>query len=242
MAGSTAQRVTADRRPRHALTAALLAADAAGGGTVCLPAGTYAISAPLGRHDPPLSRVHLTGVGDRGPFCIRPFAAVAGSWFMFIENLMIDAGARRTRPGGRSGQSYLRHRWVLQLGRLRDLAGTRPARTAQLDRRQLRRTVQGHRAPVSIRPTGSTTPGSSTTTSAPPARTCRWRADRSGSWPTTSTGRHGTTSEMRGNRLLTIVGNICEGARREAIIYTMPAWLDATVQVQIVGNKHQQWR
>ena len=43
--------------------------------------------------------------------------------------------------------------------------------------------------------------------------------------------------ELRGNKSLTIIGNICEGARREAIIYTMPSWLESdSPQVQIVGN------
>ena len=43
--------------------------------------------------------------------------------------------------------------------------------------------------------------------------------------------------ELRGNKNLTIVGNICEGSRREAIIYTMPPWLDSDApHVQIVGN------
>ncbi len=43
--------------------------------------------------------------------------------------------------------------------------------------------------------------------------------------------------ELRGNKNLTIIGNICEGSRREAIIYTMPPWLDSDApHVQIVGN------
>ncbi|HTY28253.1 MAG TPA: hypothetical protein VMD51_08930, partial [Mycobacterium sp.] len=43
--------------------------------------------------------------------------------------------------------------------------------------------------------------------------------------------------ELRGNKNVTIVGNICEGSRREAIIYTMPPWLDADApHVQIVAN------
>lgn len=43
--------------------------------------------------------------------------------------------------------------------------------------------------------------------------------------------------ELRGNKQLTIIGNICEGARREAIVFTMPSWLESDdEQVAIVGN------
>lgn len=43
--------------------------------------------------------------------------------------------------------------------------------------------------------------------------------------------------ELRGNKQLTIIGNICEGARREAIVFTMPSWQDSgDEQVAIVGN------
>lgn len=43
--------------------------------------------------------------------------------------------------------------------------------------------------------------------------------------------------ELRGNKRITIEGNILEGAQREAIIYNMPPWLSSdTPQIQIVGN------
>lgn len=43
--------------------------------------------------------------------------------------------------------------------------------------------------------------------------------------------------ELRGNKRITIADNICEGAGLEAIIYTMPPWLDSDApQIQITTN------
>lgn len=221
-----------------ALTAALLAADAAGGGTVCLPAGTYSISAPLGRHDPPLSRVHLTGVGDRAARVLAsgPFAPVAGSWFMSrIENLMIDAGTH----GGPGlvvdlDKSYLRHCWVLNWAGFG--ISLNPAREGllnwiddnfveQCEGTGIHTTYRFYDSWIVNNNVGSTGPNLSVESG--PVRILANHFD--------GAPRHNI--EMRGNRLLTIVGNICEGARREAIVYTMPDWLDTdSPQVQIVGN------
>lgn len=42
---------------------------------------------------------------------------------------------------------------------------------------------------------------------------------------------------LRGNKRVTITDNICEGARREAIVYEMPSWLtEDNAQVVIYGN------
>ncbi|QOP65339.1 glycoside hydrolase [Gordonia phage Diabla] len=43
--------------------------------------------------------------------------------------------------------------------------------------------------------------------------------------------------DLRGNKRITIIGNICEGSREEALRYSMPPWLtEDSPQVQIVAN------
>ena len=220
---------------------ALRAADAAGGGTVCLPAGTYAVSAPLGRDDPPLSRVQLTGVGDRAAriLALGSFAPITGSWFMSrIENLMIDAGGH----GGPGlvvdlDKSYLRHCWVRGwAGSGISLNPTREGLLNWVDDTFVEQdegpggigiytTHRFYDSWIVNNNVGSTGPNLSVESG--PVRILANHFD--------GAPRHNI--EMRGNRLLTIVGNICEGARREAIVYTMPDWLDTdSPQVQIVGN------
>ncbi len=221
-----------------AIMAALDAADAAGGGTVFLPVGTYAVSAPVGRDDPPLSRVCLLGDGDRASrlLATAAFAPVAGSWFMSrIENLMIDAGGH----GGPGlvidlDKSYIRHCWV------RNWAGygisLNPTREGLLnwiddtfveqhEGTGIHTTHRFYDSWIVNNNVGSTGPNLSV--EGGPVRILANHFDGS--------PRHNI--ELRGNRLLTIVGNICEGARREAIVYTMPDWLDSdSLQVQIVAN------
>lgn len=46
-----------------------------------------------------------------------------------------------------------------------------------------------------------------------------------------------TNIELRGNRRITIANNIMEGARKQSLVYTMPAWLTSDLaEIQIVGN------
>lgn len=224
-----------------AVMAAIDAADAAGGGTVFLPVGTYAMSAPLGRDDPPLSRVCLLGDGDRASRILATgaFAPVTGSWFMSrIENLMIDAGGH----GGPGlvvdlDKSYLRHCWVRNWtgygislnpnreGLLNWIDDTFVEQCEDPGGIGIHTTHRFYDSWIVNNNVGSTGPNLSV--EGGPLRILANHFDGS--------PRHNI--EMRGNRLITVVGNICEGARREAIVYTMPNWLATdSPQVQIVGN------
>ena len=128
-----------------AVTAAITAADAAGGGTVFFPSGVYAVSAPLGIADPGISRVCLLGDGDRAAMILATgnFAPLTGSWTQSrIENLMIDAGGH----GGPGmivdlDKSYVRHCWVRNWSGHGISLQSDPGGAAQLGRRHLRRAV-----------------------------------------------------------------------------------------------------
>src|SRR4029077_487943 len=50
-------------------------------------------------------------------------------------------------------------------------------------------------------------------------------------------GEPSNNIELRGCKSLIIIGNICENARKEAIVFAMPSWMDSdNEQVAIVGN------
>jgi len=50
-------------------------------------------------------------------------------------------------------------------------------------------------------------------------------------------GEPSNNIELRGCKSLNIIGNICENARKEAIVFAMPSWMDSdNEQVAIVGN------
>jgi Pectate lyase superfamily protein len=233
--GAVGDGVTDDH---EAVMAAVTAADDAGGGTVFFPAGTYAVSASLGRADPPISRACLLGDGDRAARILATgaFAPITGSWFMSrFENLMIDAGGH----GGPGmvvdlDKSYVRHCWV------RDWTdygiSCNPTREGLLNwiddtfveqhkGTGIHTTYRFYDSWIVNNNVGSEGPNLSLESG--PVRVLANHLNGS--------PRHNI--ELRGNRLLTIIGNICEGARREAIVYRMPDWLDAdSPQIEIVGN------
>jgi len=221
-----------------AVTAAITAADVAGGGTVFFPSGVYAVSAPLGIADPGISRVCLLGDGDRAATILATgnFAPLTGSWTQSrIENLMIDAGGH----GGPGmivdlDKSYVRHCWVrnwsghgisLNPTRVGLLNWVDDTFVEQCDGTGVHTTYRFYDSWIVNNNIGSTGPNLSVESG--PVRILANHLN----------GSPRFNIELRGNKSLTIIGNICEGARREAIAYTMPSWLESdSPQVQIVGN------
>jgi len=220
-----------------ALMAALRAAHTAGGGTVFLPAGVYCVSKAVG-DSRGVARVRLTGDGERASTIksTRDVPPIAGSWSESrIENLILDAGSQGS-PGvvADLDKSYLRH------CRIRGWSSfgiqLNPHSVGLLNWIDDNFVEQGtgcgihttHRffdSWIVNNNVGSTGPNVSV---------------ESGPLRIIANHLNGTPTyniELRGNKNLTIVANICEGSRREAIIYTMPDWLDADApHVQIVGN------
>ena len=224
---------TTDDHP--AITAALHAAHDAGGGTVFLPPGTYALGAALTGD---FAKVCLLGDGERASTLLAtgPSAVITGSWTQCrIENLTLDAGDH----GGAGvmldlDKSYLRHCWVrrwrevgisLNPNAIGLLNWIDDNFVEQCDGTGIHTTYRFYDSWIVNNNVGSSGPNLSV--EAGPVRILANHLDGS--------PRHNI--ELRGNKSLTIIGNICEGARREAIIYTMPDWLtEDAPQVQIVGN------
>jgi hypothetical protein len=233
--GATGDGATDDHA---AIMAAIRAAHAAGGGTVLLPAGDYALSAPLGNGLRGFSRVCLTGDGDRASTIksMGNFAPITGSWIQSrIENLVIDANSR----GGPGlvvdlDKSYVRHCWVrnwsgygirLNPNVIGLLNWIDDNFIEQCDGFGIHTTYQFYDSWIVNNNIGSTGPNLSVESG--PLRILANHLN----------GAPVHNIELRGNKSVNIVGNICEGSGREAIVYTMPDFLDTdSAQVQIVGN------
>jgi hypothetical protein len=232
--GATGDGVTDDH---HALTAAIRAAHEAGGATVFLPAGTYAVSAPLGEKGG-IAKVCLLGDGERASTILASggFAPVGGAWIECrIENLMVDAGGHGA-PGlvVNLDKSYVRHCWVrgwkkygLSLNPDKEglLNWIDDNFVEQCDGTGIHTTHLFYDSWIVNNNVGSTGPNLSIESG--PVRVLANHLNGSPRY----------NIELRGNKSLTIIGNICEGSRREAILYTMPEFLDTdSPQVQIVAN------
>lgn len=207
------------------------------GGTVFFPAGDYALSASLG-DQAGLARVWLLGDGERAARLLATgnFAPVSGRWIESrIENLVIDADFR----GGPGidvdlDKSYVRHcrvrGWTdygIRLNATTEglLNWIDDNFVEQCTGYGIYTTYRFYDSWIVNNNVGSTRPNLSVESG--PVRILANHLN----------GAPENNIELRGNKSLTIVGNICEGARREAIIYTMPSFLDAdSPQVQIVAN------
>jgi Pectate lyase superfamily protein len=220
-----------------AIIATIRAVDAAGGGTVFFPAGTYQISESLANGAAGFSKIHLLGDGDRAA-TIRVSsncAPISGSWYLCrIENLVIDANSQ-----GSAGltvdldKSYVRHCWVQGWSNYgMQLNPTAVGLLNWIDDNFIEQgtgygvytTYRFYDSWIVNNNIGSTGPNVSV---------------ESGPVRIVANHLNGTPQnniELRGNKSINIFGNLCEGSRR-AIVYTMPPWLDTdTPQVQIVGN------
>jgi Pectate lyase superfamily protein len=221
-----------------AVTAAIIAADQAGGGTVFVPAGVYGLSAPLGRDSPAVSRVCLLGDGDRASrlLAIGDFPVISGAWFMSrIENLFLDAGGHGSPAMVVDlDKSYVRHCWLdgwsgygMSLNPDREglLNWVDDNFVEQREGTGIHTTYRFFDSWIVNNNIGSTGPNMSVESG--PVRILANHLN--------GTPRYNI--ELRGNKSLTIIGNICEGSRQEAIRYTMPQFLDRDrAQVQIVAN------
>ncbi|CRZ16108.1 glycosyl hydrolase family 28-related protein [Mycolicibacterium neworleansense] len=221
-----------------AILRAIQAADDAGGGTVFFPAGDYALSDSIGNGAHGFSQVWLLGDGERAAR-LRVKAKVApisGRWTECrIENLKIDADTQGS-PGldVDLDKSYVRHCWIVGWT---DYGMRLNARAEgllnwiddnfieQSTGYGIHTTYRFYDSWIVNNNIGSTGPNLSI--EAGPVRVLANHLN----------GAPQHNIELRGNKQLTIIGNICEGARREAIIFTMPPWLEADdEQVAIVGN------
>ncbi|MDV3123977.1 right-handed parallel beta-helix repeat-containing protein [Mycobacterium sp. 21AC1] len=232
--GATGDGTTDDRA---AVLAAVRTVADAGGGTVFFPAGDYALSGTLG-DDAGFAKVWLLGDGERAARLLATgkFAPISGRWTESrIENLVIDAGSH----GGAGldvdlDKSYVRHcrvrGWTDHGIRLN---ATTEGLLNWIDDNFVEQctgygiytTYLFYDSWIVNNNVGSTGPNLSVESG--PVRILANHLN----------GAPQNNIELRGNKSLTIVGNICEGARREAIVYTMPSFLYTdSPQVQIVAN------
>lgn len=233
--GATGDGITDDHA---AVMAAIREAAASGGGTVFFPAGEYALSDSIGNGADGFAGVWLLGDGERAAR-LRVTANVvpiSGHWVESrIENLKIDANYQ-----GSAGfdvdldKSYVKHCWVMGwTGYGIRLNANAEGLLNRIDDNFIEQatgygvytTYRFYDSWIVNNNIGSTGPNLSI--EAGPVRVLANHLD----------GEPEHNIELRGNKQLTIIGNICEGARREAIIFTMPSWLESDdEQVAIVGN------
>lgn len=221
-----------------AVMAAIRQAAEGGGGTVFFPAGEYALSDSIGNGADGFSGVWLLGDGERAARLrvTTNVAPISGRWVESrIENLKVDANFQ-----GSSGfdvdldKSYVRHCWVMGWTGcgIRLNANTEGLLNwiddnfiEQATGYGIYTTYRFYDSWIVNNNIGSTGPNLSI--EAGPVRVLANHLD----------GEPQHNIELRGNKQLTIIGNICEGARREAIVFTMPSWLQSDdEQVAIVGN------
>lgn len=221
-----------------AVMSAVREAADAGGGTVFFPAGEYALSNSIGSGDDGFAHICLLGAGERAARLrvTADVAPISGRWIECrIENLKIDANSQGS-PGFDVDldKSYVRHCWIVGWTDY----GMRLNANAEgllnwIDDNFVEQST-GYGIYTTYRffdswivnnNIGSTGPNLSI--EAGPVRILANHLD----------GAPQNNIELRGNKQLTIIGNICEGARREAIVFTMPSWLKSDdEQVAIVGN------
>ncbi|MGV0813600.1 glycosyl hydrolase family 28-related protein [Mycolicibacterium boenickei] len=217
---------------------AIRAAADAGGGTVIFPAGVYALSRSIGNGTDGFAHVRLIGEGERAARlkATTNVAPISGHWVECrIENLKIDANHQGS-PGFDVDldKSYVKHCGVLGWS---DYGMRINAETEGLlnwiddnfieqgPGYGIHTTYRFYDSWIVNNNIGSTGPNLSI--EAGPVRIIANHLN----------GSPQNNIELRGNKQLTIIGNICEGARREAIVFTMPPWLESDdEQVAIVGN------
>lgn len=221
-----------------AVMAAIREAAGAGGGTVFFPAGVYALSDSIGDGVDGFAQICLLGDGERAArLCVTAnVPAISGHWIESrIENLKIDAN-NQGAPGFDVDldKSYIRHCWVtgwtgygmrLNANTVGLLNWIDDNFVEQASGYGIYSTYRFYDSWIVNNNIGSTGPNLSV--EAGPLRILANHLN----------GAPQNNIELRGNKQLTIIGNICEGARREAIIFTMPSWLESDdEQVAIVGN------
>lgn len=233
--GATGDGTTDDH---GAVMAAIREAVDCGGGTVFFPAGEYALSGSIGNGADGLAQICLLGAGERAARLrvTADVAPISGRWTECrIENLRIDADFQGS-PGFDVDldKSYVRHcRLIGWTGYgMRINANTDGVLNwiddnfvEQCSGYGIYTTYHFFDSWIVNNNIGSTGPNLSI--EAGPVRIIANHLN----------GTPRNNIELRGNKQLTIIGNICEGAREESIVFTMPSWMGAdNEQVAIVGN------
>lgn len=233
--GATGDGITDDHA---AVLSAVRQADARGGATVFFPAGDYALSGSIGNGADGYAHVRLLGAGERATRLrvTTNVAPISGQWRECrIENLKIDANFQGS-PGldVDLDKSYVKHCWITGWTDY----GMRINATSEgllnwIDDNFIEQS-SGYGIYTTYRffdswivnnNVGSTGPNLSI--EAGPVRIIANHLN----------GMPQNNIELRGNKQVTIVGNICEGARKEAIVFAMPPWMASDdEQVAIVGN------
>ncbi|OMC38856.1 hypothetical protein A5740_02020 [Mycobacterium sp. GA-1841] len=221
-----------------AVMSAIRQAHDGGGGTVFFPAGEYALSDSLGNGSDGFVRICLVGAGEHAARLkvTSNVAPISGRWIECrIENLTIDANCAGS-PGFDIDvdKTYIRHCWILGWtdygmrlnsdfdGLLNWIDDNFIEQCAGCG---IRTTYRFYDSWIVNNNIGSTGPNLSL--EAGPLRIIANHLN----------GAPQHNIELRGNKQVTIIGNICEGARREAIVFTMPPWMTSDhEQVAIVGN------
>ncbi|MFV8166376.1 glycosyl hydrolase family 28-related protein [Mycobacterium sp. 134] len=221
-----------------AVMSAVREATDAGGGTVFFPAGEYALSDSIGNGDDGFAHICLLGAGERAARLrvTADVAPISGRWIECrIENLKIDANSQGS-PGFDVDldKSYVRHCWIAGWTDYGMRLNTNTEGLLNWIDDNFIEQATGYGIYTTYRffdswivnnNIGSTGPNLSI--EAGPVRILANHLD----------GAPKNNIELRGNKQMTIIGNICEGARREAIVFTMPSWLESDdEQIAIVGN------
>jgi hypothetical protein len=221
-----------------AVMAAVREAVAGGGGTVFFPAGDYALSGSIGDGADGFARICLLGAGERAARLrvTSDVAPISGRWTECrIENLRVDADFRGSPAFDvELDKSYVRHCWLSGwTGYGMRVNATTDGLLNWIDDNFIEQcsgygiytTYHFYDSWIVNNNIGSTGPNLSI--EAGPVRIIANHLN----------GAPQNNIELRGNKQLTIIGNICEGARHEAIVFTMPPWLESdNEQVAIVGN------
>ncbi|MEE6170268.1 MULTISPECIES: right-handed parallel beta-helix repeat-containing protein [unclassified Mycolicibacterium] len=233
--GATADGTTDDYA---AVMAAVREAVDGGGGTVFFPAGEYALSGSIGNGADGFARICLLGAGERAARLrvttnVAPFS---GRWTECrIENLRVDADFQGSPAFDvELDKSYVKHCWLsgwtgygMRVNATTDglLNWIDDNFVEQCSGYGIYTTYHFYDSWIVNNNIGSTGPNLSI--EAGPVRIIANHLN----------GAPQNNIELRGNKQLTIIGNICEGARHEAIVFTMPPWLESdNEQVAIVGN------
>lgn len=221
-----------------AVMAAVRAAAACGGGTVFFPAGEYALSGSIGNGADGFARICLLGAGERAARLrvTTDVAPISGHWTECrIENLRIDADFHGSPAFDvELDKSYVRHcrliGWTdygMRINPTTDglLNWIDDNFIEQCSGYGIYTAYHFFDSWIVNNNIGSTGPNLSI--EAGPVRIIANHLN----------GAPQNNIELRGNKQLTIIGNICEGARHEAIAFSMPPWMSAdNEQVAIVGN------
>ena len=221
-----------------AVMAAIQEAVDGGGGTVFFPAGEYAWSGSIGNGEDGFAQLCLLGAGERAAR-LRVTANVppiSGRWLECrIQNLKIDANFMGSPALDVDlDKSYVRHCWLrgwTDYG-MRINANIEGLLNwiddnfiEQCTGYGIYTTYHFFDSWIVNNNIGSSGPNLSVESG--PVRIIANHLN----------GAPQNNIELRGNKQLTIIGNICEGARKESIVFAMPSWMKSdNEQVAIVGN------